>query len=208
MNLKEAFRYQKFLSSLLNSAYGSLTSVEHCLKTTKQHLRNAVNPDATDLNEEVEVPEFVANDLIMKFMNHIVEERERLSVAIGEAKSSLGFDLDAAIETNKSRQFVCNAIRQMLRHTPGKRKTQEYGYRFDVNGVQQAYRYDVITTTTENYDKSAAKELMRTLISRSDDVSADVDSAMINTVVEYDPPYDVNESFEDVIEMFISANDQ
>ena len=60
------------------------------------------------------------------------------------------------------------------------------------------------TTTSENYTKDTAKALMRNMITTADDVSARVDAALINTTVEYDPPYDVNESFEDVLETFVS----
>ena len=61
-------------------------------------------------------------------------------------------------------------------------------------------------TTTENYDKEAAKALMRATIAKADEVSAAVDAAMINTVVEYEPPYDVNESFDDVLEAFAESH--
>jgi hypothetical protein len=58
-------------------------------------------------------------------------------------------------------------------------------------------------TTTERYDKAAAKDLMRSTIAKADEVSSAVDAAMINTSVEFDPPYDVNETFDDVLDIFI-----
>ena len=203
MNLKESFRYQKFLTGLLTNAFSSLTNPSHCLITTKVHMRNKANPEAEDITETVEVDEFVPNNTIMNFMAHIVEEREKLSIAIGKAKAGLDFDLDAAVETNKSRQYVNDAVRRMLCHTPSKRKTQGMGYKFDVNGTQVPYRYDVEVTTTENYDKDAAKTMVRSMIAKADEVSAAVDAAMINTRLDYEPPYDVNESFDDVLEYFI-----
>ncbi|HJJ89372.1 MAG TPA: hypothetical protein O0W81_04630 [Methanocorpusculum sp.] len=44
---------------------------------------------------------------------------------------------------------------------------------------------------------------MRKLILESDKVSAEIDSAMINTVEEYDAPFNVNDSFEDVMTDFL-----
>lgn len=203
MNLKESFRYQKFLDGLMRSAASNLQNSFHSLKTTKVHLRHAVNPEAEDMTEVVEDGEFVPNDTVLAFMAHIVEEREKLSVAIGAAKANIGFDIDAAIETNKFRQQLNAAVRQMLRHVGTKRKIKEVDYKFDVNGQQVPYRYDVEITTTENYDKDAAKALMRATIAKADEVSASVDAAMINTIVGYEPPYDVNESFDDVLDSFI-----
>lgn len=182
MNLKESFRYQKFLDGLMRSAVSNLQNPYHSLKTTKVHLRHAVNPEAEDMTEVVEDGEFVPNDTVLAFMAHLIDEREKLSIAISKAKQGIGFDTDAAIETNKFRQMLNGAVRQMLRHVGTKR---------------------VEITTTENYDKDAAKKLMRETIAKADEVSAAVDAAMINTVVGYEPPYDVNETFDDVLDTFV-----
>ncbi len=203
MNLKESFRYQKFLDGLMRDSAANLQNLSHSLKTTKIHLRHAVNPDAVDETEVVEDGEFVPNDIVLAFMAHMIKEREKLSVAIGKAKAGITFDIDAAIETNKFRQNLYGSIRQMLRYVGTKRKAKEVDYKFDINGQQTPYRYDVEIITTENYNKDAAKRLMRDTIAEADKVSAAIDSAMINTVVEYEPPYDVNESFDDVLDTFV-----
>lgn len=204
MNLKESFRYQKFLEALMTQSQVNLTTVSHCLMTEKHHMRSVVNPDASDEVELVDDGEFVGNDTVMKFMWHLVDERTKLSKAIGEAKAGIGFDLDAAVESNKFRQNVHSAIRNMLRYVPTKQKRQERGYKFDINGVQQAYLYDVEVMTTERYNKEEAKRLMRTMIQEADKVSSEVDAALINTEVQYVPPYDVNDSYDDCIEAFVN----
>lgn len=206
MNLKESFRYQKFLDILMRSASSMLQNPDHCLETTKVHLRNDVNPAASDYTEVVDDGEFVSNDIMLAFMVHMIGEREKLSTAISKAKQSVGFDIDAAIETNKFRQLLNNSIRQMLRMTATKRKTKETDYKFDINEQQVAYRYDVEITTTERYNKDNAKAIMREVIRDADEVSASIDAAMINTLVEYEPPYDVNESFDDVLDAFMQTH--
>ena len=97
MNLKESFRYQNFLGSLLSSAASSLTDVQHCLTTTKTHLRNKANEDAADVTEQVDIGEFHKNDDVLCFMLYLIDEREKLTTAIGRAKASIVFDLDAAV---------------------------------------------------------------------------------------------------------------
>ena len=108
MNLKESFRYQNFLENMLAYAGNSLTDREHSLTITKNHLRKKANAEAEDMMETVDVGEFFKNDDVLKFMTMLVEERSKLTNAIGKAKASIGFDLDAAIETNKFRQTVAN----------------------------------------------------------------------------------------------------
>jgi hypothetical protein len=204
MNLKESFRYQNFLENMLAYAGNSLTDREHSLTITKNHLRKKANAEAEDMIETVDVGEFFKNDDVLKFMTMLVEERSKLTNAIGKAKASIGFDLDAAIETNKFRQTVANRVKTMLRFTASKRTERGTDYKFNVEGNQTQYYYDIEVKANEAFDRSVAKDTMRKLILEADKVSAEIDSAMINTMVEYDAPFNVNDSFEDVMTDFLS----
>lgn len=203
MNLKESFRYQNFLDMTMRAASASIQQRDHCLKVTKTHLRNKANPDASDVTETVEGEVFFANDDVVAFMAWLVQEREKLTKAIGVAKASIGFDIDAAIETNKFRQTVNGSIKNMLRYTPTKRVEQGRDYKFNVEGNQTPYIYEIEVVSEEAYDKTGAKTLMREMISKADEVSAAIDAAMINTKVEYEPVFDVNETFDDVMTDFL-----
>lgn len=204
MNLKESFRYQNFLENMLAYAGNSLTDREHSLTITKNHLRKKANAEAEDMMETVDVGEFFKNDDVLKFMTMLVEERSKLTNAIGKAKASIGFDLDAAIETNKFRQTVANRVKTMLRFTASKRTERGTDYKFNVEGNQTQYYYDIEVKANEAFDRSVAKDTMWKLILEADKVSAEIDSAMINTMVEYDAPFNVNDSFEDVMTDFLS----
>lgn len=204
MNLKESFRYQNFLDMMMRAASASIQQRDHCLKVTKTHLRSKANPDASDVTETVEGEVFFANDDVVAFMAWLVKEREKLTAAIGAAKASIGFDIDAAIETNKFRQTVNGSIKNMLRYTPTKRVEQGRDYKFNVEGNQTPYIYEIEVVSEEAYDKTGAKTLMREMISKADEVSAAIDAAMINTKVDYEPVFDVNETFDDVMTDFLA----
>lgn len=204
MNLKESFRYQNFLDMMMRAASASIQQRDHCLKVTKTHLRSKANPDASDVTETVEGEVFFANDDVVAFMAWLVNEREKLTTAIGAAKASIGFDIDAAIETNKFRQTVNGSIKNMLRYTPTKRVEQGRDYKFNVEGNQTPYIYEIEVVSEEAYDKTGAKTLMREMISKADEVSAAIDAAMINTKVDYEPVFDVNETFDDVMTDFLA----
>lgn len=206
MNLKESFRYQNFLENMLRCASSSLIAREHSLAITKRHLRSKANSDAEDVVESVDFGEFFKNDDVLSFMEAIVSERSKLTNAIGAAKASVGFDLDAAIETNKFRQSVANSLRSMLRFTPSKRVERGTDYKFNVEGNQVQYYYDIEVESEEAFDRNNAKAVMRKMISESDDVSAKIDAAMINTTVEYVAPFNVNDSFEDVMTDFLAMS--
>lgn len=204
MNLKESFRYQNFLDTMMRAASASINESDHCLNVTKTHLRNKAHPDAEDIVETVRREDFFANDDVIAFMTWLVSEREKLTTAIGIAKSSIGFDIDAAIETNKFRQMVNSSIKTMLRHVHSNRTEHGRDYKFNVEGNQVPYVYEIEVVSEEAYDRVSSKNLMREMIARADEVSAAIDMAMINTEVNYKPMFNVNDTFEDVMTEFIS----
>lgn len=205
MNLKESFRYQNFLDDLMRDAISSIRTPEHCLKVQKLHHKNAVNPDAQDIIENV-VPgyKFYPNDEVVRFMLWLTSEKEKLSVAIGKAKATLPFDIDAAVESNKFRHSMSMAVKAMLDYIPSKTMDVGKDYKFNVDGNQVQYFYNIDVEKTEAYDRPTAKSTLKAITVKADKVSNDIDAALVNTQVDYNPTYDVNDSFEDVMEEFIS----
>lgn len=206
MNLKESFRYQNFLEDLMSEASCSLRNREHCLVTKKAHFRKKANPDAENIIETVETEDFYNNDIVVKFMQWLIEERNRLTTAIVKAKTSLDFDLDAVFETNKFRHRFTSTLRDMLRYTVPK-KTIEQGrdYKFNNEGNQTPYVYDIEVVSSAAYDTDTAKKVMREAATESDRISTMIDLAMINTTVDYEPTFDVNDSWDDVMKIFSSS---
>lgn len=203
MNLKESFRYQNFLNELMDRAAESVQAKNHCLNTTKIHKRKATNPEAEDIIEEVKCSDtFYPNDEVIEFMKTLIEEKRLLSEAIGEAKAGIDFDLDAEVETNKQRQYLTHVIKCMLRYTPSINTETCKDYKFNAEGNQMPYFYNVDVVTTEAFSRPLAKETMKKIAAEADMISAKIDAAMVNAVVNYTPPYDINDSFEDVMAEF------
>lgn len=205
MNLKEAFRYQNFLSSLMTSARAHIVMEDRCLKTTKRHLIRESNPDADDKEEVIACEDFVSNDTVLRFMKWIIDERYKLTRAIGLAKTKAGIDIDADIETNKIRQTACESIKRMLQYTTAKKTETGKAYKFNAEGNQSPYYYTIEVETTEAFDRDKAKDLMYEIIAESDKKSSEIDSALINTVVDYEPVYSVNLSYDDIVRKFAES---
>jgi hypothetical protein len=205
MNLKEAFRYQNFLSSLMTSARAHIVMEDRCLKTTKRHLIRESNPDADDKEEVIACEDFVSNDTVLRFMKWIIDERYKLTCAIGLAKTKAGIDIDADIETNKIRQTACESIKRMLQYTTAKKTETGKAYKFNAEGNQSPYYYTIEVETTEAFDRDKAKDLMYEIIAESDKKSSEIDSALINTVVDYEPVYSVNLSYDDIVRKFAES---
>lgn len=203
MNLKESFRYQNFLDKIMSEATASLIARDHCLTITKTHLRNEANTEASNITETVDFGDFYKCDDVLSFMLLLVEERNKLSTAIGEAKASVGFDIDAAIETNKFRQLVADRTKLMLRHTASKRTERGVDYKFNNEGNQTQYYYNIEVNMTEAFDRDSAKNVIRDIMTEADQASAAIEAAMVNTQVVYKPLFNVNDSFEDAMEVFL-----
>lgn len=207
MNLKEAFRYQNFLDRMFSAAALSIQKRDHCLTQTRNHLCSKVNPDANDFEEEVKVEEeFFANDDVIKAMLFMIGEKEKLTIAINNAKKSIELDIDAAVAVNKYRQQLNSAVAFMMRFKPCNRVETEIGHKFNVAGDPVDYKYDVEVTNVEAYDRDAAKKAVKEIISEADKTSSEIDAAKVNTKVEYAPVFDVNDSFDDVMNAFLNMN--
>ncbi len=208
MNLKESFRYQKFLELLMENARANIC-FNSALNVTKTHHRNKANSDVEDFTEDVERDrEYFSCDDTVSFMKWLVQEREKLTLAINKAKASLNFDVDAAITTNKFRQILASSIRELTRYQSHHGAEEGVGYKFNVDGNQTSYIYDIDVIYEEAYDRKNVKKIMMDSISKADVVSSQIDAAMINTTVDYAPVFDVNESFDDVMSMFIERENE
>lgn len=206
MNIKEAFRYESFIDNLMNKAHISISDISHTQKAVKVHHKSKANSEAEDLTEEVNVArtEFYPNDDVISFMEFLIVEKEKIMKAVSEAKASCGLDIDAAIGTNKLRQSLAAWIQGMLEILPASYTERGTDYKFNVEGNQVSYVYEVEVEKTDNFDRESAKAIMRKHITKADEVSKEVEKIMVLTEISYNPPFNVNDSFEDAMAAFLS----
>ena len=203
MNLKEAFHYQTFLNSLMDIATMRVGRSGSALRITKKHLKSKANPEARDVDEVVEPDGYVPVDAYIAFMGKAIEAKQALTEAISNAKSGLDFDMDAAVESNKFRQSANSALKRVIQgNKPYERTERDSDYKFNAEGNQTSYYYEVEVVAEEMFDKSEVRSTAKALITEANEVSAKVDSAMVNTMVDYTPIFDVNDSFDDIIAEF------
>ncbi len=206
MNLKEAFRFQNKLESLIMNTENILDD-EDCVTLTKRtYLYKKANPDAE--NETVTIipdTEYYRqlNEMI-EFAVYLLDQREKLSEAINKAKRGLPLDLDGEVSLNRYRQRLSESFRRMAR-IKSREVTETnggVGYRFNNEGNQVAYKCDVKRVTTINFNRNTVRKYAAQLSEKADIASAEIDRCMINYEVDYQPEFDVNDSFDEVFEKF------
>lgn len=209
MNLKEAFRYQNFLDRTMNEVGSFLMRYGNITVTTRLHKRNAAWEGASDLQEKVakDNPYNQSVDFIVEFYRSLLTEKVALTRAISAAKRSVGVDMDAEIAINVWRQKYVETFKRMMDVKPIVRPTKGSDYRFNAEGNQVSYIYDVEEAIELDFSKDTVKKLMRSISHASDDTSFTVDQIMVQTVVCYDPRYDLTDSLEDMMEKFAENPD-
>ena len=208
MNLKEAFRFQNKLQSMMDEAQSILGSTANITKVQNTYLRKKVMPEAEN-ETTIDAPATEYSEqitLVAEFLLHLLSEREKLSVAIFQAKAGLNLPagLDGEVSLNSKRQEVAGLFRRMagLRSSEVLISNGGTGYRFNNEGNQVSYRCDVKRVTTINFDRNKIRKMCGDLNKKSDEVSAALDSVLVNTQVEYTVPFDVNDTFAEAFEEF------
>ena len=200
MNLKEAFRFQNKLQSMMADAQSILGNNGNITKVQNTYLRHKVMAEAEDeVTMEAPSTEYSEN----------ITEMAKLSAAIHQAKVSLplGAGLDGEVSLNGKRQEIATLLRHMagLRNGEVLISNGGVGYRFNNEGNQVSYRCDVKRVTTINFDRNKIRKMCADLSKKSDETSAALDAALVNTPVEYEAPFDVNETFAEAFEAHMSA---
>ena len=134
----------------------------------------------------------------------LIGQQDELSKAISVTKKSLDVDIDSESGLNQVRQGAGNVFRRMamLRSSEVLETNGGVGYRFNAEGNQTAYKCDVRTITTIDFDRNAIKRMWASLSKQADEISNKIDLALVTSKVDFIPPFDVNENFNDVFEWF------
>ena len=206
MNLKEAFRFQNKLQSLMEEAQMILGMDANIINVENTYLRSKVMDGAEDEKMVVAKPSEFADKIteVAQFLRYLLGERETLYAAIRKAKDALEIDMDSETTLNAKRQELARIYRRMadMRNSEELITGGGTGYRFNQEGNQVRYLCDVKRVKTINFDRNEIRKLATGLNRRSDEVSATLDRCLVTSTVVYDVPFDVNDSFAEIFSAF------
>lgn len=208
MNLKEAFRYQNYLTKMFSTATSYLYKRENLVHIEQEHMRKSTNPDAQDeiVDATPERPYAQSNRELIEFAIALLDEKHSMSLAIDTAKAGASIDVDAATSVNGSRRTLVSILEGICAIKPTERKTQGYDYKFNATGEQARYCYNIKETTTLDFDPSEVKCLAKRIAKEADETSAALDRCMIDVSVDFTPRFDISDSFEDSLALFAQNN--
>ena len=207
MNMKDAFRFQNKLQTLMGTAQDILSSSRNITKVENTYLRKKVMPEAEDETvmdvAQTEYAEQITD--IARFMLYLLEEKSRLFAAIRKAKDALDMDMDSEVSLNAARQSIARTFKRMndLRSSEQTISNGGTGYRFNAEGNQITYRCDVRRVTTINYDRKVIHAALGKLNRQADETSNRLDICLVTSKVDYTVPFDVNASFAEAFEIYL-----
>lgn len=211
MNLKEAFRFQNKLK-VLSQAAGAILSVPgQVTKVETTYLRKKVMPEAEDeVVSEPLTPWGERINEMVDFLVYLLDQRAALGRAIRTAKAGMELDMDLETGLNSQRQGLASTLRAMASLSSSESLVPGggTGYRFNAEGNQVTYRCDIRKVTTIIFDRNKVRKLAAKLYQQADATSTRLDVALVTTQVDYQPPFDINDTFESVFEQFCEEHKQ
>ncbi len=195
MNLKEAFQTQNRINDLLLYIVRYLSDTDNTMTITEKHLRSkalAGQQDETADVSQKSKDDFDVNGLL-SIWQKLMKEKEALGEAIGKAKVEMDFNLDAAVDANKSRRAFISTL-QLLASQKSSHELQKgegRGYVFNNDGNQTEYRYDIDRIMTIDYDRNKVRAVAKELYKEAEEISLKIDEALLKTKVDYTLPFDI-----------------
>lgn len=195
MNLKEAFQAQNKIGELLNYINRYLSDEDNVMTVTEKHLRSKAlagqQDDTTDVSHKDE--ECFDVGKLMVVWQKLMDEKERLGIAIGRAKAGMDCNLDSLVDSNKSRRAFIATIQGLASRKSSHelQKGAGRGYVFNNDGNQTSYCYDIDRITTIDYDRNKVRSMVKKLNRIADEASIKIDEMLLSTQVDYTPKFDL-----------------
>lgn len=202
MILKEAYRYQNFLTEQISNAEAILSQYGFYTTTKETHYRKKSNPEAgEDETVVVDKPiicDFTPNELI-DFLAKALAEKEKLFNAIADAKKKTDVDIDSSLAMNKVRQKAVQVLTRMDSAKDIENKKKGTDYKFNADGNQVSYNYDVTSVTTIDFDRMNVRKLVQKYNKEIDETSAKLDLLELTTEVDFEPTWDVHDTLDNIV---------
>lgn len=195
MNLKEAFQAQNKIGELMNYITYYLSDSDNVMTVTEKHLRSKAlagqQDDTVDVSRKADEGFDVGR--LLGIWQELMAEKERLGMAIGKAKAGMEFNLDAAVDGNKSRRAFLATLQSLANRKSSHelQKREGRGYVFNKDGNQTEYVYDIDRIMTIDYDRNKVRAMVKELTRAADEVSIKIDEALLQTQVDYTPKFDL-----------------
>lgn len=201
MNLKESFRYQNHLSTLLSAARIYIGSKEEQLIVTQSHMRSESYELGKDEDVRVNIPgvTYVDLDKLIVLVKEILDEKKKVSTLIAKAKAEADFDIDGELALNKLRRELSYAAESAVKAKTYEKTLKGTAYKFNAEGNETPYSYNIKETASLSFEVKAMREFNKALLAESDAASTKAEKFLIDTELDFEPVFDINMDLDEII---------
>jgi len=218
ISLKESFRTLVYIDKTISSLTSYLSNKNNSISVIEQHLKEKSNPEAQ--NEELdtttirEYPDASTVDII-NLVQNLIAEKTKLEISVELAKRDIviqtkdnnNLSLDSAISNAKQSRNLANVLNNLINIKTDEKKTVGTGFKFNQEGNETSYRYDVVVTKTINFDRNIVSDNYKQLLEKADKLSISIEKSMMEEIVGYEFPYSIHDSTADIVNKYLYSID-
>lgn len=197
MNLKDAFRFKHVIHDMIDEACRIMMSRETIYDVSEQHLKSQVI--ATEKDETITVcptRKYSMNAAqVFNFIQKLMNEYQLLSLKIDMAMSRNIATYKAMLDVTRQVRAVANSLNHLT--TCARTERQEVGAATYINaaGDASSYTYPKKIVSTPTFNVEELQEALKNLLDQADKNSNELEKKLIETEVDYQPKFSVNDSF-------------
>lgn len=208
ITLKKSFEVQNYLRGLSNEVLSILSYPSNVTKVTQEHKRKKAYAEAED--EIIIKPKTtelsVDTNCLVNFALYLQGEIEKLTIAINKAKAGNDCDFDSMISINNCRRNLLNRLISMSNIKASETTTIGRANKFNGEGNQVSYNYDIKEITTIDFDRNRVRSIINRLRKEADEMSTKIDLMQLEAKVDFELALDIGDNLEDAIEKWKEIN--
>jgi len=218
ISLKESFRTLVYIDKTISSLTSYLSNKNNSISVIESHLKEKSNPEAQ--NEELDtttIREYsdASTVDIINLVGKLIAEKTKLEISVEIAKRNIlietkdnnNLSLDSAISNAKQSRNLAGVLNSLINIKTDEKKTIGTGFKFNQEGNETSYRYDVVVTKTINFDRNIVNDNYKSLLEKADKLSISIEKSMMEEIVEYEFPYSIHDSTADVVSKYLYSID-
>jgi len=217
LSLKESFRQLNFLEKNISTLSRYLSNTSNAITIKEIHQKSKVNQDAVDETIDMTAERTYPNASIVDIaflVKQLVDQKLELSLEIENAKRNLVLEwtengvnltLDSAVEYAKKSRELADNLKSLVDIKSSEGKKTGSAYKFNVEGNQVSYKYEILTTNTIDFNRNNVNDLYKKLLNKADTLSTQIESSMLKNIVEFVPTYDIHDSVAEIVEQYLSS---
>ena len=98
-------------------------------------------------------------------------------------------------------------MRRMLSVKERVRETTGTSFRINAEGNQSPYTYTIVETTKPDFDRASLRADLRSIEDASDNVSSNIEEALVTAQVDIQPRYRSGDTLEEMVEVYLAITD-